>query len=151
MFRTAYRQFIGSGGLSGCLGSFLERNLVVLSANSSRNSKSSLVNTGYLGGFGFLGGVADVFSIAFAQRIPDAMHKNIKKTGNKDENNSLIITKQLYKNTHNRYELSWVHILNLLGGMFNLFVPVTPRTCYGYKDSLYFINYKQKFIFYGKK
>lgn len=56
-----------------------------------------------------------------------------------------------YQNTHNRYELSWVHILNLLGGMFNLFVPVTPRTCYGYKDSLYFINYKQKFIFYGKK
>nr|DAH13670.1 MAG TPA: hypothetical protein [Caudoviricetes sp.] len=24
-----------------------------------------------------------------------------------------------YQNTHNRYELSWVHILNLLGGMFN--------------------------------
>lgn len=91
MFRAAYRQFIGSGGPSGCLGSFLERNLVVLSANSSRNSKSSLVNTGYLGGFGFLGGVADVFSIAFAQRIPDAMHKNINKTGNKAENNSLII------------------------------------------------------------
>ena len=133
MFRTAYRQFIGSGGLSGCLGSFLERSLVVLSANSSRNSKSSLVKIGDLGGFGFLGGVADVFSIAFAQRIPDAMHKNIKKTGNKDENNSLIITKQLYKNTHNRYELSWVHILNLLGGMFNQLVPVTPRTCYSYK------------------
>ena len=47
------------------------------------------------------------------------LHKNINKTGNKAENNSLIITKQLYKNTHNRYELSWVHILNLLGGMFN--------------------------------
>lgn len=117
MFRTAYRQFIGSGGLSGCLGS-LGSDLGDF-ANQCRNSKSSLVNKGNSGGFGFLGGVADVFSIAFAQRIPDAMHKNIKKTGNKDENNSLIITKQLYKNTHNRYELSWVHILNLLGGMFN--------------------------------
>lgn len=38
--------------------------------------------------------------------------------------------------THNRYELSWVHILNLLGGMFNQLVPVTPRTCYRYKDTL---------------
>ena len=111
MFRTAYRQFIGSGGLSGCLGSFLERNLVVLSANSSRNLKSSLVNKGNSGGSGFLGGVANVLSTAFTQRIPAAMHKNINKTGNKAENNSLIITKQLYKNTHNRYELSWVEYI----------------------------------------
>lgn len=136
MFRAAYRQFIGSGGPSGYLG-FLESNLVELSANSSRNSKSSLVNTGNSGGFGFLGGVANVLSTAFTQRIPAAMHKNINKTGNKAENNSLIITKQLYKNTHNRYELSWVHILNLLRGMFNQLVPVTPRTCYGTKIHIF--------------
>lgn len=95
MFRAACSQFIGSGGLSGCLGS-LDSNLVELSANQCRNSKSSFVYIGNLGGFGFLGGVANVSSTAFTQRIPAVMHKNINKTGNKAENNSLIITKQLY-------------------------------------------------------
>nr|DAV92772.1 MAG TPA: hypothetical protein [Caudoviricetes sp.] len=84
-----HRQHIGSGGLSGYLGS-LGSDLGDF-ANQCRNSKSSFVYIGNLGGFGFLGGVVYSSSIAFAQRIAAPMHKNINKTGNKAENNSLII------------------------------------------------------------
>lgn len=69
-------------------------------------------------------------SNTFVQTSITVTHISINKSNSRTLN---IKNNNHSKNTHNRYELSWVYILNLLGGMFNQLVPLTPRTCYGTK------------------